>query len=185
MNSRSDEELVAALGNGDEDALRLLVDRHAAAIYRFSVRHTGDELLAEDVSQEVFLRVYRNAHTFDSSRNFKAWLFTIVRNTSIEMARSAGYRRSTSLDPAEVEGDQSSHLHERYPDPEESYAAQETASRVATALQTLQEKQRTVVILKYFDGLSNREIADVIGSTVSSVESLLVRAKRNLAKLLG
>ncbi|MGB6063860.1 MAG: sigma-70 family RNA polymerase sigma factor [Desulfomonilaceae bacterium] len=188
MRSRSDEELIQALGNRDENALRTLVDRHTASIYRFSVRYTGDESLAQDISQEVFLKLYRYARRFKAGMSFKTWLFSIVRNTSIDMARSYSYRKARSLDASnstdllESEGQSLVHAAQN---PEESYSSKQTADRVASAVRSLPEKQRMAVILKYYEELPTKEIAEVMETTVSSVESLLVRAKRNLIKLLN
>ena len=184
MPAQSDADLIQALGSGDENALSVLVDRHSAAIYRFSIRFTGDESLAQDIAQEVFLRLYRNARRYNRETPFKTWLFTIVRNTSIDMARSYTYRKAYSLDDYSREHDRTAHL-DPDPDPEETYLSRESADEVAQAVRSLPEKQRTAVILRYYEGMSAAEIAGVMRSTVASVESLLVRAKRNLMKSLA
>ena len=187
MPRRSDEELVEALAEGDEDALRALVERYSASIYRFSVRYTGDESLAQDISQEVFLKLYRKARSYRPGMAFKTWLFTIVRNTSIDLAGSWAYRKVHSLDAPDspvLLGADSQSLGHGDPNPEERYSAKETAQSVTKALLTLPETQRTAIILKYYEGIPIKEIAEIMKTTVSSVESLLVRAKRNLVKLL-
>jgi RNA polymerase sigma-70 factor, ECF subfamily len=187
MLSQSDEDLVEALGRGDENALRTLVDRHTPAIYRFSLRYTGDESLAQDICQEVFLKVYRYSHRYKQGMPFKTWLFAIVRNTSIDLARPYTYRKTHSLDTAE-ETDflqaAGQSLSREIHTPEEDYSFKETAQRLESALGALSEKQRTATILKYYEEMSTKEIAEVMETTVSSVESLLVRAKRNLVRLL-
>jgi RNA polymerase sigma-70 factor (ECF subfamily) len=183
MRQSSDEELIRALGDGDEAALRILVDRHTPSIYRFSVRYTGDESLAQDISQEVFLRLYRCARKYIPGMPFKTWLFTIVRNTSIDMARSYTYRKAYSLEEHAHEAENRSPL-DASPNPEERYLSKESAQRIARSVQSLPENQRTAVILKYYEDMATKEIAEVMETTVSSVESLLVRAKRNLVKLL-
>jgi RNA polymerase sigma-70 factor, ECF subfamily len=187
MHSPTDEDLIQALGNGDETALRILVERHTPAVYKFSIRYTGDESLAQDICQEVFLKVYRHARRYRPGMIFKTWLFTIVRNTSIDMARPYTYRKMHSLDTSD-ETDlfqaASRPLFREPQNPEEDYASKQTAHRLASALRTLSEKQRTATILKYFEEMPIKEIAEVMETTVSSVESLLVRAKCNLAKLL-
>jgi len=187
MPRRSDEELIRNLGNGDEEALRVLVDRFTASVYRFSMRYTGDESLAQDISQEVFLKLYRHARSYKGGMPFKTWLYRIVRNTSIDMARSYTYRKSRSLDaPGEngwLEAEEPSFLSQAQT-PEESYLSRETAKRIARSVESLPEKQRTAVILKYYEDMAAKEIADIMETTVSSVESLLVRAKRNLLTLL-
>jgi RNA polymerase sigma-70 factor, ECF subfamily len=187
MLTPSDETLIQALGNGDETALRTLVDRHTSSIYKFSVRYSGDESLAQDICQEVFLKVYRYARRYRPGMPFKTWLFTIVRNTSIDLARSYAYRKIHSLDAQYDTGfleAATQSLSQGSQTPEEDYLSKQTAQRVAYAVGSLPEKQRTAVILKYYEEMSTKEIADVMETTISSVESLLVRAKRNLLKLL-
>jgi RNA polymerase sigma-70 factor, ECF subfamily len=187
MRVCSDEELIQALGDGDETALRTLADRHTPSIYRFSLRYTGDESLAQDISQEVFLKLYRYARRYKPGMPFKTWLFTIVRNTSIDLARSCTYRKIHSFDApnsqALLESEKQSLMHGAQT-PEENYSSKQTAQRVASAVQSLPEKQRTAIILKYYEEMPIKEIAEVMEATVSSVESLLVRAKRNLLKVL-
>lgn len=183
MRPQSDEELIQALGKGDEDALRTLVERYTPSIYRFSVHHTGDESIAQDVCQEVFLKLYRNARNYKPGMIFKSWLFTIARNTSIDLARSYTYRKAHSLEQ-DLQGPERQPLINGAPDPEERYSAKQRAQRISRALQSLPEKQRTAVVLKYYEEMPTKEIAEAMGATVSSVESLLVRAKHNLVKLL-
>lgn len=183
----SDEELIHALGNGDENALRILVERYTASIYRFSVRYTGNDYLAQDISQEVFLKLYRHARRYKAGTPFRTWLFSIVRNTSIDMARSYTYRKAHSIDSSsetDFSDGEGQSLVRTAQNPEERYASKETAQRMADSVQSLPEKQRTAVILKYYEEMPAKEIADVMETTVSSVESLLVRAKRNLMDLL-
>lgn len=183
----SDENLILALGHGDETALRMLVDRHTASVYRFAVRYTGDESLAQDICQEVFLKIYRNAGRYKSGMPFRNWLFTIAQNTSIDLARPYTYRKIHSLDPAdetEAHSGITEPLSGKAPTPEEEYAAREKALSLESALAKLSEKQRTAIILKYYEEMSTKEVAGIMETTVSSVESLLVRAKLNLIKLL-
>lgn len=187
MPTRSDEQLIQALGNGEEDALRILVDRHTQSIYRFSMRFTGDESVAQDICQEVFLKLYRHARRYRPGMPFKTWLFTIVRNASVDAARTWSYRKTHSLDDLNESGllDAEKHAAERgTQSPEEDYSSRQTARRVASAVKTLPEKQRTAIILRYYEDMPIKEIAEVMEATGSSVESLLVRAKRNLLKLM-
>ncbi len=183
MRHQTDEKLIQALAKGDEEALRALVDRHTASIYKFSLRYTGNEAIAQDICQEVFLRLYRNAGKYNPGMPFKTWLFTIVRNTSINFARSYTYRKASSLEelPQEIEKNS---LLDRAPDPEARYLSRESSQNLLEAVQSLPEKQRTAVILRYYESMSIKEVAAIMKSTVSSVESLIFRAKSNLIKLL-
>ena len=187
MTSHSDEQLIGALARGDEDALRILVERYSPSIYRFSLRYTGDESLAEDVAQEVFLRLFLHAGRYTAGRSFKTWLFTIVRNVSIDLARPYSHRKSASLRGTGDDG------HEEFTpesiangssSQEDQVANQEKQRKIIDSLQKLAENQRAAIILKYYEDMSTREIAEVLHKTVSSVEALLARAKQNLAELL-
>jgi RNA polymerase sigma-70 factor (ECF subfamily) len=187
MRSESDEHILHALGQGDENALRILVERYSSSVYRFSVRYTGDESLAEDVAQEVFLRLFLHANKYTAGRSFKTWLFTIVRNVSIDLARPYSYRKSSSshLNCGPAQANFSPELIvDESPTQEDQLAKQEQRKKIIHALQDLPEKQRASIILKYYEHMSNREIAEILHKSVSSVEALLARAKKNLAELL-
>ena len=187
MTDGSDEQLIQALAQKDENALKILVERYSPLIYRFSVRYTGDESLAEDVVQEVFLRLFLHAKKYTAGRSFKTWLFTIVRNVSIDLARPYSHRKSSSLYlggyPAR-EDFSPELIVNGSPTQEDRVAARERHHMLVELVGELPEKQRSAIILKYYEDMSTKEIAVVLGKSVSSVESLLARAKQNLAKLL-
>ena len=187
MTSHSDEHLIGALARGDNDALRILVERYSPSIYRFSVRYTGDASLAEDVAQEVFLRLFLHAKKYTAGRSFRTWLFTIVRNVSIDLARPYSHRKSVSLkgygDAGREEFTPESIANGSLSQ-EDQVANREKRKRIIDAVQDLPERQRAAIILKYYEDMSTREIAGVLHKTVSSVEALLARAKHNLAELL-
>ena len=103
--SPSDEQLVKALRAGDESAFRTLVTRHHDDLIRFLTRLVGDRTAAEDVFQDTFLQVYISADTFDVSRRFRPWLFTIAANKGRDYLRRKGRRRMVELS-APVGGDQ-------------------------------------------------------------------------------
>ncbi|MDQ7784831.1 MAG: RNA polymerase sigma factor [Desulfomonilaceae bacterium] len=187
MAPLTDEELIGMLAEGDENALRILVERYSASIYRFSVRYTGDESLAEDVAQEVFFRLFLHAKKFTSGRSFRTWLFTIVRNVGIDLARPYSHRKSFSVrlgKDSVGEDFAPESIANGSPTQEERMTAQERQRMVIEMLQDLPEKQRAAIVLKYYEDMSTKEIAEVLGKSVSSVEALLARGKRNLAKSL-
>ena len=187
MNSYSDEQLIHALAQNDEDALRILVERYSSSIYRFSVRYTGDQSLAEDVAQEVFLRLFLYAKKYTPGRSFKAWLFTIVRNVSIDLARPYSHRKSTSSYRSDYSMKKEfapEMIVDGAPTQEDQMSAQERLQKIIRLLQELPGKQRAAIILKYYEDMSTQEIAVVLGKSISSTESLLVRAKHKLSKLM-
>ena len=184
----SDEQLLEALMKGDDDAFSIFVSRYLESVYKFALRFTNDEFLAEDVSQEVFLKVYQRAREHDARFSVKSWLLTITRNASIDMARSRkSWRQLISKFHASrpesefLTGDSPNVT----PTPEEHLSQAQQSQKLLSALQGLPEKQRTAIILQYFEGMSVKEIAEVMRTSVSGIESLLIRAKRNLAKFLS
>jgi RNA polymerase sigma factor (sigma-70 family) len=184
----SDEQLLEALRKGDDAAFSTFVSRYLESVYKFALRFTNDEFLAEDVSQEVFLRIYQRAREYDARFPVRNWVFTITRNASIDMVRSrkswmqAIYPFRASPSESECMTD---HLPDCAPTPEERLSVAQESQTVLKALQVLPESQRTAIILQYFEGLTVKEIAEVMRTSVSAVESLSIRAKRNLAKFLS
>ncbi|MBI5251991.1 MAG: sigma-70 family RNA polymerase sigma factor [Desulfomonile tiedjei] len=188
MHHLSDKDLLEALANGDEAAFSVFVNRYLAPVFRFALRLTNDEFLAEDVSQEVFLRIYQRAWEYDARFPVKNWVLAVVRNTGIDIVRSrkSWIRAISELHTSSSEselmtGDQMSTVRT----PEEQLSKAEESKRILDALQVLPENQKTAIILQYYEGLTVKEIANVMQISVSAVESLLVRAKRNLGKFLS
>ncbi len=98
MSTPSDESLLTAYVAGESDRFELLVRRHSQELYQFLVRFTGNAVVAEDVVQETFLQVHLSAATFDPSRRFRPWLFTIGANKARDMMRSKARRPEIALD---------------------------------------------------------------------------------------
>ena len=133
------------------------------------------------------MRLFLHAKQYTAGRSFKTWLFTIVRNVSIDLARPYSHRKSTTPhlgDHATQEEFVPEMVVNGSPTQEDRLAAQEKQQMVLELLQDLPERQRAAIILKYYEDMSTKEIAVVLGKSVSSVESLLARAKQNLAKLM-
>lgn len=154
----SDEALVRRARDGEDEALSALVKRHADAVYRVALAIAGDPDLAQDVSQDAFVKAFRGLDGFRGDASFKTWLLTIAANAARGALRRRGRRRETDLESApqlasEVRGpDQDTELHAE-------------AARAREALARLPDKQRLSVQLRVDEGLSFREIADMIGST--------------------
>lgn len=188
LRSLSDKDLMEALGNGDESALTIFVNRYLPHVYRFALRLTNDEFLAEDVSQEVFLRVYQRAGQYDPRFTLKTWILTIARNASVDMLRSRKWWSKRLFDLHPLPSESESRKDDppcTGPTPEEQLSRAQDSQKVLEALQSLPETQRTAIVLQYYEGLSVKEIAEVMRSSVSSIESLLARARRNLGKFLA
>jgi RNA polymerase sigma-70 factor (ECF subfamily) len=175
MDEPSDHDLMARTASGDERAFRMLVDRHAGHALALARRMLGSGAIAEDMVQEAFLRVWRNAPRWRLQAAFRTWLYRIVVNLCLNAKRRAP---DLSLDAA---GDA--------PDPAPAQDLQLEARQrgrgLADAVAALPERQRAAILLTYQEGLGNAEVADVLDTTVAAVEALLVRAKQSLRAALG
>lgn len=176
LTTPSDDELVAAVAKGDERACRLLMDRHLSRIVALARRMLGNHADAEEVAQEVFLRVWTHAERWEPGRaQFSTWLHRVATNLCLDRLRRKG---TTDIDTIpEPESDE--------PGPAELLEQRELASRVEEAMQRLPERQRTAITLSHFQGLTNIEAAEILEVTVEAVESLLGRARRQLRDLLA
>jgi RNA polymerase sigma-70 factor (ECF subfamily) len=166
----SDEALMARIGRGDRAAFSDLSRRHlpsVVALARHILRNGAD---AEDVAQEAMLRVWTHAPRWQPLAAFKTWLTRIVVNLCLDRKR-----RNTPL-PLEVAGDPADDA----PGAQEEIERSEADQRVARAIDELPDRQRAAIALSYREGLSNTEVAEALATSVSAVETLLVRAKRTL-----
>jgi RNA polymerase sigma-70 factor (ECF subfamily) len=182
----SSEDLMARIAKGDGDAFEILVDRHQASVLNLIYRFIGDRTQAKDLAQEVFFRVWQSAKSYEPKAKFTTWLYRITANLCFNELKSS--RRKKWLQFLRSDGDREVQTEEDFPNgspsPEDLLLAKERSRQVADALQSLPENQRMALVLKRYDDLSYEEIAQIIGCSVSAVESLLARAKRTLQEKL-
>ena len=171
----SDEELLVAAGRGSSGAFASLVHRHHATAYRTAHRFLGDAEEARDIAQEAFLHLLRSSPKYAPQAPFRAFLYRIISNLC------ADHRRK--LRPAAVA--ELPELPSDAPGPLGDLAAKEREAAVRKALAALPERQRLAVILKYFEGLGYREMADALETSEKAVERLLNRARETLLRDLS
>ena len=190
LSEMPDEGLMARTGQGDRYAFEVLVRRHQASVLNLAHRFIGDPTRAEDLAQELFVRVWQSAKGYRPEAKFRTWMYRIVTNLCLNELKSPWRKRLVPFHWFGSDGQRSDDegvettIVDETPSPEERLLAQERIRRVAHALQSLPGNQRLALILKRYEGLSYQEIAKVLGCSVSAVESLLVRAKRNIREKL-
>jgi RNA polymerase sigma-70 factor (ECF subfamily) len=171
----TDEELIALVAEGDEAAFELIVARFQAPALRATYRFLGNSHEAEDIAQEAFLRVYRNARLYKPVASFRTWFFVILGNLCRDAAR-----KKTRIYEGDLPEDVLSE-----DDPTRSLERREKERAVQNALLKLAPNQRLALILCYYEGLSYMEAAQSLNLSVKALESLLVRAKRALRRELA
>ena len=170
-----DAVLLDGVAAGDETAFTALVDRHYSLVFRLSARVLGNAADAEDVTQEAFVKLWRNPPELRNKSALKGWLARVARNLAIDRLRRA---RNTSDSELELLVDPSTA-------PDGHLRHGQAANEVSAALAQLPERQRTALQLTYFEALGNQETASVMDISVEAVESLLSRARKTLRTLLN
>ncbi len=175
----TDQSLITLIiDESDYSAFDRLMQRHEDGVYRMALMYCKSRDNAYDITQNVFIKVYKNLNTFRGDSAFKTWLYKIVYYESLNWIRK-NKRRSEHADIADVEfsihsGESSDDLvlrNERY-------------KLLNASLDKLNKKYKTVVYLKYFEGLSLREIAEIVETTEGTVKNILFRSIRKLQTLL-
>jgi RNA polymerase sigma-70 factor (ECF subfamily) len=184
----SDEELAALAISGSESAFSVLVDRYTHVVYRLAFGITGVAQEAEDIVQETFIRAFSHLDTFSPSKAaFKTWLLTIARNQSINVFSSLKRKALRFLNEMDVEehpGCSDNPFSPQKQNVEDLLSMKQEFLRVERALVKLPERQRTAVLLKAKENMSYEEIASVMNTSSSSVESLIFRARKRLLEIL-
>jgi len=180
------EDLMDRIAKGDHDAFEILVTRHQASVLNLIYRFIGDRTQAKDLAQEVFLRVWQAAKTYEPKAKFTTWIYRITTNLCFNELKSARRKKWVSFFRSHKDNEYSMEqsLPDDAPSAEDLLLTKERSRRILDALQSLPVNQRMALVLKRYDNLSYQEIAQILGCSVSAVESLLVRAKRTLQEKL-
>src|SRR5580658_11012511 len=181
-----DKALMALIAQGDETALGELIEKHQGAVYGTIVKMLHDPIEAQDLAQQVFVRIYRAAKTYRATAQFRTWMFTIVRNLVFNEHRRRSRAMLISLHQPDNEPTASTAGPGLdLPDtvnktPGESALQKEMLRAIDEAILALPEQQRLVIILRRYDEFSYEQIAAILKTTVPAVKSLLFRARETL-----
>jgi RNA polymerase sigma-70 factor (ECF subfamily) len=179
-----DTRLMLLVRDDEPNAFQELVEKYQHRLVAVLHHLVGNAEEAEDLAQEVFLRVYRARQKYRARAKFSTWLFTIANNLALNSLRSRKRRAAVSLDstdsgplgprPAEQL------VHDKAGPPSHQIQQQELAALIRKAMDGLNERQRVAVLLNKFEEMNYAEIAEVMGLTTKAVKSLLSRARSNL-----
>lgn len=176
-------ELIRAWKGGDGDAFGALVELYADRLLGYLVRLTGSRDQAEELFQETFMRAYLNSRQFKADAAFKPWLFRIASRVTIDAWRKAK-RRPQTISLMDESGSLGSALPSPVIAPDRALGREDAKRQVRQAVDTLPPKQRAALVLAYFEGLSYREVAEVLGCSVGTIKTQMSRAMKKLAILL-
>ena len=186
----NDDELMARIVQEDEEAFRVLIERHQDRVYGTAARMMGGAgPEAEEVAQDIFLRVWRSAGTYRAEGKFTTWLMTVVRNQVF--TRTGQKNRRKDIDGEDpVDEDSGESWIEKQPDsgvpsPAEALSFRDLEKAVAEACAELTENQRLVIHLRQYEGMDLEEIVKITGMSLTAVKALMFRARESLKKKLS
>jgi len=166
--------------------IETIIKQHLKPVYSFVFRFSKNESEASDITQEVFIKIWKNLNKFDPEKNFKAWIFTIARNTAIDHIRKNKDIAFSKLD-AQFEEDEKT-FEETLPDieplPDEIFMKKELGGEVERALAKIRPDFREIILLHYVEGLTFEEIGKIVGKPLNTVKSHHRRALNILRKLI-
>jgi len=173
---QSDRELVERVAGGDRAAVRLLFMRHHARIYRFVARQTGSEMMADDVANEVFLELWRQAPAFQGRSEVSTWLLGIARFKALSALRK---RKEVEIDEEAAAA-----VPDTADTPEVAVMKEDKAAALRGMVNALPEEHRTVVDLAYYHSKSVSEIAEILSIPVATVKTRMFYARKKLGEAL-
>ncbi len=178
-NADSDRRLIAQIQAGERDAFERLLDAYETRVYRLALRYTGTPSDAEDVTQEIFLGVYKSLGKFRGDSSLATWIYRVALNHCLE------FRRKHRLDSVSYDEELRLATMDWRDDPAQSADKGELSARIEAALQCLSAQHREVILLHELQGLTYQEAAKVLNVPVGTVKSRLSNAFRKLRDLLG
>ncbi|HUZ04856.1 MAG TPA: sigma-70 family RNA polymerase sigma factor [Acidobacteriaceae bacterium] len=183
----TDAEIMQRAGLGDEACLEYLISKYRRPIVYFMFRMVRNQAVAEELAQEVFLRVYRSRQSYRAEARFSTWLYRIATNLAVNYARDTKQERSAStvyLDATDAETVTSPDVADSHLSVEQNLLQQERMRQIRAHVMALPERQRMAVLMHKYQELNYKEIGDVLKLSESATKSLLFRAYQTLRENL-
>ena len=179
----SDAAIMLRVAAGDEEGFNYLVGKYHRAMNNFLYRMVHNQAVAEELAQEVFLRVYRSRESYRAEAKFTTWLFRIATNLAVNHARDTRHERSAQtvyLDAPDEESGTTPDVADDAPTVEQSILRDERMAAIRAHVMALPERQRMAVLMHKYQGMDYRQIGDVLKLSESATKSLLFRAYQTL-----
>ena len=183
----SDAEIMIRVGEGDDAGFGLLIEKYRKQIVHFMFRMTRNQAVAEELAQEVFLRVYRSRQTYRAEAKFSTWLYRIATNLGVNHARDTKYERSAQnvyLDQPDPETGASPDVADSTLSAEQGLVRDERMNAIRKHVMALPERQRSAVLMHKYQEMDYKEIGQVLKLSESATKSLLFRAYQTLRENL-
>lgn len=186
----SDEELVRLFNDGDASAFEALARRYQRPLFNFILRSVRERDRAEELLQDVFLKVVQRSSEFQGNSKFSTWLYTIARNLCIDTSRKMVFRRHRSLDaPLSAADAEGATMLDRVagdePAADRAVIGQDLQERISAAIDELPEEQREVFLMREVSNMAFKDIADVVGVPENTVKSRMRYALERLQRALS
>ncbi len=182
-----DSDIMLALSAGDMAGFDHLIAKYRKPIIHFMYRMVHNQAVAEELAQEVFLRVYRSRETYRAEARFSTWLYRIATNLGVNYARDNRHERTAStvyLDEADAETGTTPDVADASPGAESNMLRRERLNAIRQQVLALPERQRSAVLMHKYEGMDYRQIGDVLKLSESATKSLLFRAYQTLRTTL-
>jgi RNA polymerase sigma-70 factor (ECF subfamily) len=179
----SDAEMMLRVKAGDDSAFNYLVQKYRRPMISFMYRMAHNSAVAEDLAQEVFLRVYRSRTNYEPSAKFSTWLYRIATNLGVNYARDTRHERPeniTNLDEPDAESGQTPDLADKAPNIEEEILRRERLAAIRKKVDALPERQKMAVLMHKYQQMDYKQISEILKLSESATKSLLFRAYETL-----
>jgi len=176
----SDKQLITNYLRGDNNSLDILIKRYLKYVYNFVYKNVGDQASAEDITQEVFIKVWKNIRKFDQKKNFKPWIFQIAKNASVDFLRK---KKTIPFSRFENEKEQNPFIENIVSKPLNLLENFGNKRTLAIAMNGLTSKEQKLINLRHNNGMSFKEIAGAFQESINTVKSryrrIIIGLKKN------
>jgi RNA polymerase sigma-70 factor (ECF subfamily) len=181
VDADTDTELMLRVASGDRTAFAALFDRYQASVARFAFRFVGDRARAEELAQDIFVKLYRSARGYRPSAKFKTYLFRVATNHCLNEVRRGEYRMPHRTEPTHEDGPALEPAADGA-GPDDALAGKELEHAVGRALADMTERERAAFSMCRFEGMAYRDIAESLSASEAAVKSLIHRATLAVAR---